>query len=108
MPCVDDHGLEFPSPVLRHSLLNSCKNTLITTKLGKTDAQQRRDAAYRRFDDVVRSDAAPRNSCGIFFTIDNDGFACNPEFAVLGFYGALESAVDGVVLEHVDLVWFIF
>ena len=35
---------------------------------------------------------------------DRDGLALDPELAGLGLDGALEAAVDGVVLEHVDHV----
>ena len=56
-----------------------------------------------RLDDVVRSDGTPRNVGGISLVEDGDGLALDDELAVLDLDGAVESAVGGVVLEHVNL-----
>jgi phage-related protein len=58
---------------------------------------------YGGLDNVVGADGAPLDVSGIPFTEDGDGLSCDPKLAVLGLDGALEAAVDRVVLEHVDL-----
>lgn len=54
-------------------------------------------------DDVICSYRAPRNGSCILFTKDSDGLAIDNEFAILGFDRALETSVNGVVFEHVNL-----
>ena len=54
-------------------------------------------------DDVVSTDGAPRDLSGILLSENGDGFALDPEFAILGLNRSLEPSVDGIVLEHVDL-----
>ena len=54
-------------------------------------------------DDVISADGAPRDVCGVPLGENGDGLAFNPELAILSLDGSLESSVDGIVLEHVDL-----
>ena len=54
-------------------------------------------------DDVVSADGAPWDGGGVLLSEDGDGLAVNDELAVDSGDVTLEAAVDGVVLEHVDL-----
>ena len=54
-------------------------------------------------DDVVSTDRAPRDVGGIPLGENSDGLALNPELAILGLDGSLESSMDGIIFEHVDL-----
>ena len=55
-------------------------------------------------DDVLSTDGSPVDVGGITLLEDGDGLALDPELAILGLDGALEAAVNGIVLEHVDHV----
>jgi len=54
-------------------------------------------------DDVISTDGAPTDVGGIPLGENGDGLALNPELTILGLDGSLESSVDRIVLEHVDL-----
>ena len=54
-------------------------------------------------DDVVGTDGAPWDRGGVLLSEDGDGLAVHDELAVDSGDVTLEAAVDGVVLEHVDL-----
>jgi hypothetical protein len=56
-----------------------------------------------RLDDIMGANGAPGDIGGVLLGKDRDGLALDPELAILGLYSALEAAVDGVILEHVDL-----
>jgi len=56
-------------------------------------------------DDVISTDGAPRDLSGILLSENGDGFALDPELAILGLNGSLEPSVDGIILEHVDHVF---
>jgi hypothetical protein len=55
-------------------------------------------------DDVVGTDRAPRDVSRIPLSVHGDGFALNPELAILGLDGSIEPSMDGIILEHVDLL----
>ena len=55
-------------------------------------------------DDVLSTDASPVDVGRVLLLEDGYGLALDPELAVLGLDGALEAAVDRVILEHVDHV----
>lgn len=54
-------------------------------------------------DDVVSTDRTPRDVGRVPLGENGDGFALDPEFAILGLDGSLEPSVDRIVLEHVNL-----
>jgi len=54
-------------------------------------------------DDVIGTNGAPRDAGGIPLGENGDGFALNIELTVLGLDGSLESSMDRIVLEHVNL-----
>jgi hypothetical protein len=54
-------------------------------------------------DDVISTDRAPRDLSGILLSVNGDRLALDPELSILGLDGSLESSVDGIILEHVDL-----
>ena len=55
-------------------------------------------------DDVLGTDGSPGDVGGVTLGKDLDGLSLDPELAILGLDGALEAAVNGIVLEHVDHV----
>ena len=55
-------------------------------------------------DNVVSASFAPRNVFRIHAGINVDSLSVHDEFAVFGFKGAVEFAVDRVVLGHVNHV----
>jgi len=57
-----------------------------------------------RLADVVGTGSSPGNFSGVLGGVDVDDDTVDYEIAVLGLDGAVESAVDGIVLEEVDHV----
>lgn len=57
-----------------------------------------------RLDDVLSALFAPGDVCGIPLSEDRDDLSVNDELSVLGVDITLETAVYGIVLEHVDHV----
>ena len=54
-------------------------------------------------DDVLGTSGRPGDVGGVALVEDGDGLASNEELSIFGVDVILEAAVDGVVLEHVDL-----
>ena len=53
-------------------------------------------------DDVLSTNGSPVDVGSVLLLEDGDGLALDPELTVFGFDGALEAAVNGVVLEHIN------
>ena len=53
---------------------------------------------------IVSAGLAPRNLRGVHAVVNSYSLAVDDELAVLGFNGAVEMTVNGIILEHVDHV----
>jgi hypothetical protein len=61
-------------------------------------------ATYSRLDDVLSTALRPGDGGRVLLGVDGNRLALDDELAVLDLNGALEAAVNGVELEHVDHV----
>lgn len=64
---------------------------------------QGKSETYCGFDNVLGADRRPGNGGGVTLGEDLDSLAVDYEVTTLGLDRTIEAAVDGVVLEHVDL-----
>lgn len=71
-----------------------------TDKMGLCLVRGGKDTS--RLDDIFGTGFTPSNLLGILFSKDGDFLAIHPQFAVLCLDGALETAVRGIILDHVD------